>query len=78
MKKNEKATINVIWKMNLSLPRSHLLTICKSFGRPQLDNGDVIYDQPNSFKVFITTLTITVANRGNSKRNCIKSLGWSI
>ena len=27
------------------LPRGPLLTICKSFMRPHLDYGDVIYDQ---------------------------------
>ena len=44
----KKATkgINVIRKMNLSLPPSFLLTIYKSFVRPHLDCGDVIYDQP--------------------------------
>ena len=40
--------INVIRKMNLSLQRSSLLTIFKSFVRPHLDYGDVIYDQPNN------------------------------
>ena len=34
--------------MNLPLPRSSLLTIYKSFVRPHLDYGDVIYDQPNN------------------------------
>ena len=34
--------------MNLSLPRSSLLTIYKSFVRPHLHYGDVIYDQPNN------------------------------
>ena len=45
IKKAAKCT-NVIRKMNLSLPRSFLLTIYKSFVRPHLDYGDVIYDQP--------------------------------
>ena len=34
--------------MNFLLPRSSLLTIYKSFVRPHLDYGDVIYDQPNN------------------------------
>ena len=34
--------------MNLLLPGSSLLTIYKSFVRPHLDYGDVIYDQPNN------------------------------
>ena len=48
--KIKKATkgVNVIRKMNLLLPRSSLLTIYKSFVRPHLDYGDVIYDQPNN------------------------------
>ena len=40
--------ISVIKKVNVTLPRSSLLTICKSFTRPHLDYGDVIYDQPNN------------------------------
>ena len=34
-------------KLNLLLPRSSLLTVCKCFIRPHQDYGDVIYDQPN-------------------------------
>ena len=30
------------------LPCDSLVTICKSFIRPYLDYGDVIYDQPNN------------------------------
>ena len=37
--------------MNLSLPQSSLLTIYKSFVRPHLDYGDVIYDQTNNFSL---------------------------
>ena len=53
--KIKKATkgINVIRKMNLSLPRSSLLTIYKSFLRPHLDYGDVIYDQLNNSSLSI-------------------------
>ena len=48
--KIKKATkgVNVVRKMNLLLARSSLLTIYKSFVRPHLDYGDVIYDQPNN------------------------------
>ena len=35
-------------KFQYFLPRSGLLTICKSFIRPYLDYGDVIYDQPSN------------------------------
>ena len=30
------------------LPRHSLLTIYKSFVRPHLDYGDILYDQPNN------------------------------
>ena len=57
--------------MNLSLPRSSLL----SFVRPHQDYGDVIYDQPNnsssSDKIesvqYNAVLAITGAIRGTSK-----------
>ena len=38
--------IIVIKKLNVTLLCSSLLTIYKSFIRPHLDYGDVIYDQP--------------------------------
>ena len=38
--------ISVIKKLNVTLLCSSLLTIYKSFIRPPLDYGDVIYDQP--------------------------------
>ena len=34
-------------KLNILLPRSSLLTVCKCFIRPHLIYEDVIYDQPN-------------------------------
>ena len=48
--KLKKATkrINLLRKLNLSLPRSALLIIHKSFIRPHLDYGDIVYDQPNN------------------------------
>ena len=64
--------INVIRKMNLSLPQSSLLTIYKSFVRPHLDYGDVIYDKPNNSSLsdkienvqYNAVLAITGAIRG--------------
>ena len=47
IKKTSKGA-NVIKKMIWLLPRSSLLTICKSVVRPHLDYDDVIYDQPNN------------------------------
>ena len=38
--------IGALHKLSTLLPRQSLLTIYKSFIRPHLDYGDVIYDQP--------------------------------
>ena len=40
--------IGLIRKLAHVLPRQSLLTIYKSFIRPHLDYGDIIYDQPNN------------------------------
>ena len=83
--KIKKATkgVNVIRKMNLLLPRSSLLTIYKSFVRPHLDYGDVIYDQPNNSRLsdkiesvqYNAALAITGAIRGTSKEKLYQELG---
>ena len=75
--KIKKATkgFNFIRKMNLLLPRSSLLTIYKSFVRPHLDYGDVIYDQSNNARMsdkiesvqYNAALAITGTIRGISK-----------
>ena len=39
--------IFIIKKFSKTLPRHAPITICKSFVRPHLDYGDIIYDQPN-------------------------------
>ena len=49
IKKTTKG-VNVIRKMNLLFSRSSLLIIYKSFARPYLAYGDVIYDQSNNFR----------------------------
>ena len=46
--KNSKADKGVIKKLNNALPTKPLLTLYKSFVRPHLDYGDIIYDQPNN------------------------------
>ena len=46
--------IGVIKKLQNFLPRQSLLTIYKSFIRPHLDYGDVVYDQPHN-KTFLQT-----------------------
>ena len=35
-------------RLSVHLPRSALLTIYKSFIRPHLDYGDILYDKPNN------------------------------
>ena len=69
--------------MNLLLPRSSLLIICKSFVRPHLGYGDVIYDQPNISRLsdkiesvqYNAALAITGAIRGTSKEKLYQELG---
>ena len=59
------------------------MTIYKSFVRPHLDYGDVIYDQPNnsnlSHKIesvqYNAVLAITTAIRGTSKEKLYQELG---
>ena len=40
--------VSLIKKLSNILPRNSLIAIYKSFVRPHLDNGDLIYDQPNN------------------------------
>ena len=46
--KKAKKGSSIIKKLNLSLPRSSLITIYKPFVRPHLDYGDINYDQPSN------------------------------
>ena len=74
--------IGLLRKLQPLLPRSSLLTIYKSFIRPHLDYGDVIYDQAfnQSFHEKIETiqynaaLAITSAIRGSSRENLCQEL----
>ena len=67
-------TIGIIRKLQHVLPRSALLTIFKSFIRPHLDYGDIIYDKAfnETFHAkleslqYNTTLAIIGALRGSS------------
>ena len=76
-------SLNVIRKLNHYLPRKTLLTIYKSFIRPHLDYGDVIYDQPSnkSFANKIESiqyncaLAITGAIKGTSREKLYRELG---
>ena len=70
--------IGLIKKFSIHLPREALLRIYKSFVRPNLDYGDIIFDKPNneSFKSRIesiqykTSIAITEAVQGTS-RECL-------
>ena len=76
-------TIGLIRKLRNSLPRPSLVTLYKSFIRPHLDYGDIIYDQPfnNSSQTkiesmqYIACLAIIGAIRGTSKERLDKELG---
>ena len=75
--------IGIIRKLNNILPRSALLTIYRSFIRPHLDYGDVIYDQPEnesfSSKIesvqYNASFAITGAIRGTSQEKLYQELG---
>ena len=41
-------SIRIIGKIAHVLPRESLITIYKSFVRPHIDYGNIIYDQPNN------------------------------
>ena len=85
--KNVFAKVNkpiaLLRKLRTILPRSALLTIYKSFIRPHLDYGDIIYDQAynNSFHQklesiqYNATLAITGAIRGTSTEKLYQELG---
>ena len=85
MKKIKKATkgVNVIRKLSLLSPHSSLLTRYKSFVRPHLDYGDVIYDQPKNSSLsdkietvqYNAALAITDAIRRTSKEISYQELG---
>ena len=76
-------TIGLLSKLQNILPREPLLIIYKSFVRPHLDYGDVIYDQHynNSFHQklksiqYNAALAITGAIRGSSREKLYQELG---
>ena len=73
----------VIKRLSVNLPRDALLRIYKSFIRPHLDYGDIIYDKPNneSFKKKIENIqykaciAITGAIQGTSREHLYHELG---
>ena len=83
--KNQKVQqiIGIIRRLSISLPRNALLTIYKSFVRPHLDYGDILYDKPNSGNFqkklekvqHIACLAITGAIQGTSRTKLYDELG---
>ena len=75
--------VGTIKRLSSILPRSSLITIYKSFVRPHLDYGDVIYDQPNNESLadkiesvqYDSALAITGAIRGTSKTKLYNEVG---
>ena len=75
--------VSVIKKLYNILQRNALLTIYKSFVRPHLDYGDIVYDQPTnqsfSNKIeavqYNAALAITNAIKGTSRTKLYKELG---
>ena len=60
---NFNKTIGLIRKLQITLPRPSLSTIYKSFLRPHLYNGDIIYDQANkeSFQQKVESIQYNIA-----------------
>ena len=82
MKKAMKG-IGLLRKLQSILPRTSLLTIYKSFIRPHLDYGNIVYDQPSndvfSDKLeslqYNSALAITAAMKGTSREKLYQRLG---
>ena len=68
--------IGVIKKLFKSLPRNALLTIYKSFVRPHLDYGDIVYDRPNN-ESFISKLEQVQYNAALAITGAIKCTSCS-
>ena len=77
-------TIGLLRKLQDTLPRTSLITIFKSFIRPHLDYGDIIYDRAynTSFHQNIESiqynaaLAITGTVRGTSREKFYQELGF--
>ena len=82
MKKCNKL-IGLMKRLSINLPRNALLTIYKSFIRPHLDYGDILYDNPNSENFqsklekvqYRACLAITGAIKGTSRERLYNELG---
>ena len=73
--------IGLIRRLSVHLPRNALLAIYKSFVRPNLDYGDILYDKPDNqnFKSklekvqYRACLAITNAIQGTQKKEFMMS-----
>ena len=82
LKKVDK-TIGLLRKLQNTLPTSSLLIIYKSFIRPHLDYGDIIYDQLYNASLqkklesiqYNAAVAITGAIRETSKEKLFEELG---
>ena len=77
-------TIGLLRKLHNTLPILPLLTIYKSFIRPHLDYGDIIYEQAYAASFYQklesaqynSALAITGPIRGTPKEKLYQELGW--
>ena len=73
-------TIRLLHKLQYLLPRSTLITLHKSFDRPHLDYGDILYDQTNgsSFHEKLESIQYNacLAIRGSLKEKIYQELGF--
>ena len=76
--------IGIIKRLYNFLPRATLVNIYKTFVRPHLDYGDVIYDNPSNVTFcqmiesvqYNAALSITGAIRGSSREKLYQELGF--
>ena len=81
--KNCYKIIGLIKRLSVSVPKKALLTIYKSFIRPHVDYGDILYDKPenqnfqNKLKKvqYKVCLAITGAIQGTSRQKNYDELG---
>ena len=74
--------IGIIRRLSVSFPRKALLTIYKSFVRPHLDYGDILYDKPGNQNFenkiekvqYSACIAITGAIQGSSKERLYDEL----
>ena len=78
-----RKAVGLLRKLNSILPRAALVTISKTFVRPHLDYGDLLYDQAFNSVFhdqlesiqYNTCLAITGAIRGTSREKLYQELG---